>query len=67
MSDKTLYQRYGILKILLCAVVLSRKLTYILKFVEVNAILNNDCFYFDTELNSSLKLMVDAVLINALD
>ena len=43
------------------------KLTYILKLIEVNAILNNDNFYFETELNISLKLMMYAVLINALD
>jgi hypothetical protein len=43
------------------------KLTCILK-LEVNAtILDNDSFYFETKLNSSLKLMMDAVLINALD
>lgn len=43
------------------------KLTCVLK-LEVNAtILDNDCFYFETKPNSSLKLMVDTVLINALD
>ena len=44
-----------------------RKSACVLK-LEVNAtILDNGCFYFETKLNSSLKLMVDAVLINALD